>query len=172
MKAFLIASLVLLATLAFPAHASTRDEAIAAGGRAMARFDATTKLWLRTQDPKTQQIVLCSALQATADTEGLAALDCYTAAKDLTPAKNRAIADSLERYQAGFGYAYPTANDVRQVPKADRAAVHNAIGCQRIRDRIALQVDLMKRGSTGYWNLNTMQDAERQYCGDNMAVVP
>lgn len=172
MKSFLTASLVLLATLAFPTHAATPDEAMAAGGRAMARFDATTKLWLRTQDPKTQQIVLCSALQATADTDGLAALDCYAAAKDLTPAKNRAIADSLQRYQDYFAHVYPTPNDVRQVPKADRAAVHNAIGCQRIRDRIALEVELMKRGSTGYWNINTMQDAERQYCGDNMAIVP
>jgi hypothetical protein len=172
MKTLLMIVAILSATLAFPTRAATREEAMAAGGRAMDRFDATTKLWLRTQDPKTQQIVLCSALQATADTEGLAALDCYAAAKDLTPAKNRAIADSLERYQAGFGYVYPTANDVARVPKADRSAVHQAIGCQRIRDRIALQVELMKRGSTGYWNMDQMQAVERQQCGENMAVAP
>lgn len=170
MKRYLI--LISLLALAFSATASTVEQAAAAGARAMTRFDATTKLWLRTQPATTQQLVLCSSLEAMRDEDGLVALDCVRAASTLTPAKAEAIAASLRRYYAGFGYAYPTANDVAQAPPSDRAAIHQAIACQRIRDRIAVQADLMRRGSTGYWNMTQMQVVERQKCGDNMAVLP
>lgn len=164
---------VLAMTPFSPVEAATAGPAIAAGGRAMQAMDATHQAWLRTLPARDQQLVICAQLARAADDAGLVALDCNTAAARLSPNHVAYLAADWERFLSGaaYGYVVPTANDVAKAEPQARAAVHRSIACSRIRDRIAVQIDLMRRGSTGYWNMDTMRTAEAQYCGDTLAVA-
>lgn len=152
-------------------EAAEAGPAIAAGHRAMNHMDTEQVAWLRTLGPKDQQIVLCTHLAVLNDTVGLPALDCYTVNDHLTKAKSNELAGSFRRYDALFGYVTPTDNDVARIPAADRADVRKGIACRRIRDKIEAQVFLMKSGSTGYWNIDTLRNTEMGWCGSNMDLT-
>lgn len=161
--------------------AATLPQAIAAGQRAMAGLDPVRQEWLRTLPEADVQLVLCASLASQHAEAYAKALDCARAASGMTHEHVARLGDDWARFAASYrrqaslpyipGVA-PTDNDMARVKSQDRAAAQAAIGCERIRDKIAAQVFLMRSGSTGYWNINTMQDAERQYCGSNMTIVP
>lgn len=151
-----------------PVEAATAGQSIAAGQRAMSHLDAERVAWLRTLDPKDQQIVLCVSLAVADDGLGMEALDCYTVNDHLTKAKTYALESSYNRYRALFGRVLPTANDMALAAPQDRHAIAEAIWCRQVRDKIAAQIYLMKSGSTGYWNLQSLQSAEMGVCHENM----
>lgn len=163
------------------ARAATVESAIRAGQHAIEGLDPVRQEWLRTLPLTDAQLVLCASLAAQRAEADAKALDCARVASGMTHEHVAALGDDWARFAASYrrqaslpyipGVA-PTDTDVARVAPQDRAAAQAAIGCERIRDKIAAQVFLMRSGSTGYWNINTMQDAERQYCGSNMAIVP
>lgn len=162
----------ILATTPFSeVEAATAGPAIAAGHRAMDRMTAEQIAWLRTLGPGDQQIVLCTQLAVARDVNGLTSLDCFAVNDHLTHAKSVDLAESFRRYDAMFGYVTPTDNDMARIPSADRADVRKGIACRRIRDKIEAQVFLMKSGSTGYWNIDTLRNTELGWCGSNMDLT-
>lgn len=150
--------------------ATTVAEAAAAGGRAMNAMDPERKAWLRTLPPKDQQLVICVTLVKLQDQAGIAALDCEAAATAMPKPQMEALAESWKTYQATDGRTVLTANDMARVAPGDREAVRRAVACRQIRDKITAQVSLVRQGSSGYWNMDQLQEVERQNCGDNMDI--
>lgn len=162
----------ILATTPFSeVEAATAGPAIAAGGRAMHGLDPEHRAWLRTLHPQDQRAVLCAQLLRDRDTEGGLALECAAAEDYLTWQKVADLHESWDRYHALFGYVTPTDNDMARIPAAERADVRKGIACRRIRDKIEAQVFLMKSGSTGYWNIDTLRNTEMGWCGSNMDLT-
>lgn len=154
-----------------PVEAATAGQAIAAGQRAMNGFDPVRREWIRTLKPQDQRAVMCAQLYRDNDTDGVLALDCSAAEDYLTWNKVAILRASWDRYNALFGRIVPTANDMARAAPKDRHAINEAIWCRQVRDKIAAQVYLMKSGSTGYWNLQSLQAAEMGVCHENMDVT-
>lgn len=151
-------------------HATTVAEAAAAGARAMDSMDAQGKAWLRTLPPKDQQLIICVKLAQLQDQSGVAALDCEAAAEAMPEDHIKALVADWKAYRASNGRMVLTANDMARVAPEDRAAVRMAAACRSIREKITVQVSLLRQGSTGYWNMSQLQEVERQTCGDNMEI--
>lgn len=153
------------------AHTVPAGAAIAAGQRAMNGLGPVRSGWIKTLKPQEQLAVMCAQLYRSNDTDGVLALDCLSAEDYLTWDKVAALRASWERYDALFGRILPTSNDMARIPAADRADVRKGIACRRIRDKIEAQVFLMKSGSTGYWNIDTLRNSELGWCGNNMDLT-